>query len=197
MNDLTRYTFEELGPEARERALALGREQAMGEAALEISTALRARGFRAAKLEMEVETPGEPDGVAFYGNIKLRRVARTHPEIRKRLRIILRRQFAVAAQVNFIAKVGNYYQSPTSMCVQVRADPVSEAGEIESASPYEPERPEVVDRAVYSLERRLKKIARATADEMLPIARGWLGRLAILERLRGEKFTKSGDPCQQ
>jgi hypothetical protein len=195
MTDPTGYTIDELGGEAREKALALGRRQAKVHATSEIRTALRTRGFRAARLEMEVETPDEPDGVAFYGNIGLGRVALNDLAIRKRVRLILRHHFAIAAEVEFIAKEGNYYQAPTSMSVHVRADPVSEDGVIESSWPYEPDRPEIVNRAVQSLERRLQKAARAAAIDMLPLARNWLGREAIFDRLRSDqvRFTEDGD----
>jgi hypothetical protein len=196
MSDPPGCTIDELGPDSRERAVAWAREQGRDRAAAEIRTALRARGFQAARLEIEVETPGEPDGVAFYGRIGLGRVARNDPAIRKRVRLILRHGFAIAAQVGFIAKVGNYYRAPTSMSVHVRADPVSEEGEIESAWPYEPDRPEVVNRAVCSLERRLQKMARAAARDMLPLARSWLGREAAVDRLRKNqvRFTAEGEP---
>ena len=130
----------------------------MDRAINEIHGILLSRGFGRAELEIEVDTPGEPNGVAFYGPVNLKRLARLNSEIRKPLRVILRHPFAVAGQIAAIFKVGNYKQAPSTMSAHIRADPISEEGEIETG-PFEPERPEIVNKAVYALERRLQEAA--------------------------------------
>jgi hypothetical protein len=192
----TGYAVNELSAEAREKALAWGRERAKDRLTREVRTSLRTRGFRAARLDIEIDTPGEPDGVAFYGPVRLRQVACNDPAIRRPLRFILRHGFSVAASVDFLVKVGNYYQDPRSMTVNIFADPVSEGGDRRSSWPYEPERPEAVNRAISLLERRLGKAARQAAREMLPLARSRLATEAVLADLRGGqvRFTEGGAP---